>query len=151
WVEKLRIQELCSRYCHALDNQDVEGWVRCFTPDGIFAVDDWRIQGHARLRQYAEIHCRAIRCRHLTGNHVYGIAGDEARGVSTIVACVATPGGYKILNAGGYRDRLVRHDGNWLIAERHLKNDGTVENPEQKIYFADPDAAPLVGQLVKAL
>jgi SnoaL-like protein len=36
WVEKLAIQELCSRYCQPIDAQDSVGWARCFTPDGAF-------------------------------------------------------------------------------------------------------------------
>ena len=30
WIEKLAIQELCSRYCQTIDAQDSEGWARCF-------------------------------------------------------------------------------------------------------------------------
>ena len=36
WIEKLAIQELCSRYCQTIDAQDSDGWARCFLPDGVF-------------------------------------------------------------------------------------------------------------------
>lgn len=34
WFEKLTIQELCARWCHAIDSQDADGWAHCFTTGG---------------------------------------------------------------------------------------------------------------------
>jgi hypothetical protein len=39
WIEKLAIQELCSRYCQTIDAQDSEGWAQRFAPDGAFEFD----------------------------------------------------------------------------------------------------------------
>jgi len=35
-IDKLAIQELCSRYCQTIDAQDSAGWARCFMPDEAF-------------------------------------------------------------------------------------------------------------------
>lgn len=45
WIEILRIQALCARYCLTIDTQDGEGWAGCFTEDGAFEFDGWVIRG----------------------------------------------------------------------------------------------------------
>ena len=95
-IEKLAIQELCARYAHAIDNLDPEAWVECFTPDGAFQVATWVVRGHAALREYASIHVREIRCRHMTSNLLYEIDGNEAAGQVSVLATLATSGGYEI-------------------------------------------------------
>jgi len=64
WIEKLAIQELCSRYCQTIDAQDSEEWARCFVPDGSFEFDGHVVRGHQALREYAEAHTRVLRGRH---------------------------------------------------------------------------------------
>jgi hypothetical protein len=150
WEEKLAIQELCSRYCHTIDSQDSEGWAQCFTKDGIFEFDGWAIRGHDALKEYAEVHARVMRCRHLTLNHLYQIRGDEAQGRSTTVVTLATAGGYKILGQGAYEDRLTRQGGSWRIVHRRVANDHLVSDPRRPVNTADPDVAPLVRQLIEA-
>jgi uncharacterized protein (TIGR02246 family) len=150
WIEKLAIQELCARYCHTIDNQDSQGWAECFTPDGAFEFDGSVVRGHAALREYAEVHARVMRCRHMTVNHLYEVRGDEATGRATTVVTLATEGGYKILGDAGYEDRLVKRHGRWLIAHRKCQTDRLVANPEKPVNLADPDVAALVRHLVEA-
>jgi hypothetical protein len=61
WIEKLAIQELCSRYYHTIDAQDSEGWAQCFMPDGGFEFDGHVVRGHPALREYADAHTRVLR------------------------------------------------------------------------------------------
>jgi hypothetical protein len=150
WVEKLAIQELCARYCHTIDSQDSVGWSECFAPDGAFEFDGWVIRGRAALAEYAEVHARLMRCRHMTVNCLYDVQGDRATGWSTTVVSLATEGGYKILGQGAYEDHLIKLDGRWLIANRSLKTDRLVSNPQKAINLADPDVAALVRHLVDA-
>jgi uncharacterized protein (TIGR02246 family) len=150
WIEKLAIQELCARYCHTIDNQDSEGWAQCFTTDGVFEFDGWAIQGRAALAEYAEVHTRVMRCRHMTLNCLYEVHGNRATGRSTTVVTLATEGGYKILGQGGYEDQLVKEDGQWRIAYRLLRTDRLVANPQKAVNLADPDVAALVGHLLEA-
>ena len=150
WVEKLEIQELCARYCHTIDSQDSEGWAACFTAEGAFEFDGWVIRGRPALAEYAEVHARVMRCRHLTLNGLYEVRGDQATGRSTTVVTLATEGGYKILGQGAYEDRLVKEGGTWLIAHRTVRNDLLVDDPAKSINLADPDVAALVGHLIEA-
>ena len=70
WIEKLAIQELCSRYCQTIDAQDSECWARCLLPDGVFEFDGYVVHGYVALREYAEAHTRVLRGRHMTLNHL---------------------------------------------------------------------------------
>src|SRR5262245_35326877 len=130
--DRLLIQELCSRYCHTIDSQDSDGWARCFTHDGAFEFDGWVIRGHDALREYADVHTRVLRCRHMTLNHLYEVHGDEATGRATTVVTLATAGGYKIFGQGAYEDRLVRRGTSqnpWLIQHRKCYTDRLVSDP----------------------
>src|SRR5262245_34755201 len=150
WIDKLAIQELCARYCHTIDSQDSDGWADCFTADGAFEFDGWAVQGHAALREYAEVHTRFLRCRHMTLNLLYAVRGATATGTSTTVVTLATEGGYRIVGQGAYEDRLVKEGGRWRIAYRRVRTDRLVANPDQPINLADPDVAALVSHLVEA-
>jgi len=150
WIEKLAIQELFARYAHAVDNLDPEAWVQCFTPDGVFQVGTRAMRGQAALRGYAEVHVREIRCRHLMGNFLYEIHGDEATGQCSMLATLATAGGYKIFAQGRYVDRLVKQDGQWKIAHRRVELDRLASDPKTITSTADPDVAALVRALVEA-
>ena len=150
WADKLAIQELCARYCHTIDNQDSAGWADCFTDNGVFEFDGWAIRGRVALAEYAEVHTRVMRCRHLTLNCLYELRGDRAAGRSTTVVTLATEGGYKILGQGGYEDQLVKEGGQWRIAHRRVRNDRLVADPHKPVNLADPDVAALVGHLLAA-
>jgi uncharacterized protein (TIGR02246 family) len=150
WLEKLAIQELCARYCATIDAQDCAGWADCFTAEGVFEFDGWAIRGRAALREYAEVHARHVRCRHMTVNHLYEVRGDSATGTSTTVVTLATPGGYKVLGQGAYEDRLVKEGGRWRIASRRVRTDRLVADPDRAINQADPDVAALVAHLIAA-
>ena len=150
WTEKLAIQELCARYCHTIDSQDSEGWAQCFTPDGVFEFDGWAIRGRPALAEYAEVHARVMRCRHLTLNCLYEVSGDRATGHSTTVVTLATEGGYKILGQGAYEDQMVKEGGRSHIAHRRVRTYRLVADPHKPVNLADPDVAALVGHLLEA-
>lgn len=90
WIEILRIQALCARYCLTIDTQDGEGWAGCFTEDGAFEFDGWVIRGRPALREYADAHARVVRGRHLTTDLLYEVDGDVATGRSASVVTLAT-------------------------------------------------------------
>lgn len=150
WIEKMAIQELFARYAHAIDDLKPEAWVECFTPDGVFQMGRRAIRGQAALRGYADIHVQEIRCRHMMGNFLYEVDGNEATGQCSMLATLATPGGYKIFAQGRYVDRLVKHDGQWRIAHRRVETDQLASNPKGITSIADPDVATLVRPLVDA-
>ena len=148
WIDKLAIQELCSRYCQTIDAQNSEGWARCFLPDGAFEFDGHVVRGHAALREYAEAHTRVLRGRHMTLNHLYDVEGERATGRATTVASIATPSGYKIMGQGAYQDDLTKVEGEWKIRHRRVVNDHLVLDRTKPVNLADPDVAALVQQLI---
>jgi SnoaL-like protein len=93
WIDKLAIQELLARYAHAIDDLKPETWAQCFTPDGFFQLGSQALRGHAALRAYGEVHAREMRYRHLTGNFLYDVDGNEATGQASFLATLATPVG----------------------------------------------------------
>ena len=38
-IERLAIEDVFARYAHTADGYDAEGWVECYTEDGIFEVE----------------------------------------------------------------------------------------------------------------
>ncbi|MGE0821524.1 MAG: nuclear transport factor 2 family protein [Candidatus Binatia bacterium] len=150
WIEKLAIQELFARYAHAVDNLEPEAWVACFTADGVFQVGNRAMRGQAALRGYADVHVQTIRCRHMMGNFLYDVQGDEATGQCSMLATLATAGGYKIFAQGRYVDRLVKQNGQWKIAYRRVEPDRLTSDPKKITSTADPDVAALVQVLVDA-
>jgi len=150
WIEKLAIHDLLARYAHAIDDLDPEAWAQCFTPDGVFQVGSRAMRGQAALREYGKVHVREIRCRHLTGNFLYDVNGNEATGRASVLATVATPGGYKIFAQGRYVDRLVKQAGQWRIAHRRVDIDGLAADPQKVVSLADPEVAALIQPLFDA-
>lgn len=150
WIEKLAIQELFARYAHAVDNLDPDAWVRCFTTDGVFQVANRAMRGEAALRGYAEVHVKEIRCRHLMSNFLYEVQGNEATGQCSMLATLATAGGYKIFAQGRYVDRLTKQNGQWKIAHRRVETDRLAADPKKITALADPDVAALIRPLVDA-
>ncbi len=150
WMEKLAIQELFARYAHAIDDLNPEAWVECFTPDGIFQVGTRAMRGQTALRGYADVHIEEIRCRHMMTNFLYEVNGDEATGQCSMLATLATAGGYKIFAQGRYVDRLVKHEGAWRIAHRKVETDQLASNPTGITSISDSDVAALVQPLVDA-
>ena len=148
WVEKLAIQELCSRYCQTIDAQDSDGWAQCFTSDGAFEFDGHVVRGHAALCEYAETHTRVMRARHMTLNHLYEVSDNRAKGRATTVVSIATPSGYKIMGQGAYEDELLKVNGKWKISYRRVNNDYLVSDPARPVNLADPDVAEQVQKLI---
>ena len=150
WIEKLAIQELFARYAHAIDDLEPEAWVECFTPDGVFQVGTRAMRGQAALRDYADVHIQEIRCRHMMANFLYEVSGNEATGQCSMLATLATAGGYKIFAQGRYIDRLVKYNGQWRIAHRRVETDQLASKPSGITSIAEPDVALLVQPLVDA-
>ena len=86
----------------------------------------------------------------MMANFLYEVNGDEATGQCSMLATLATAGGYKIFAQGRYVDRLVKHEGEWRIAHRKVETDQLASNPTGITSIADPDVAALVQPLVDA-
>ncbi len=84
----------------------------------------------------------------MTSNLLYEIDGNEATGQVSVLATLATSGGYKIFGQGRYVDRLVKQAGQWRIAHRHVDVDPLAADPETLVMLADPEVATLTQPLI---
>jgi ketosteroid isomerase-like protein len=124
-------------YGHAIDYGDEEGWVDCFTEDGVFDVRGrlgekqlYRVAGRDALRAFVAEHTRAPELwhKHVVVNEVIDVEGDTATCASYFAVPVAQDGAPPLNYVGRYLDRLVREpDGRWRFAERvvHLELRGS--------------------------
>ena len=118
---RLAIAETLALYCRGIDRCDPEQLAAAFTPDAMIDYGDGARPiaetipglmaglGSMRLTQ------------HNISNTVIRIGAETAKAETNCVALhlIPTPGGETELVVGGrYLDRLVNHDGHWLIAER---------------------------------
>jgi ketosteroid isomerase-like protein len=151
-IEKMKILERLAVYTLTLDGKDAAGWANCFTEDGAFQQGDAVIRGRKKLRDYAQVHGRALGSRHITASPDYRIEenGLVATGRSTTVVTVATPNGYKIAMTGSYKDVLRKVGNDWLIASRHVSVEELPDRPGYSMLEADPEIARLVQPLLDA-
>ena len=151
WIEKLKINDLLSEYTLSIDRHDSEGWAKCFTEDGLIGIGDRCIRGRANLQEYANVHAR-IGSRHLTTSPLYEIAddGQSAIGTANTIVIGSTPHGFKILFSGCYTDTLKKIDGQWLVAERWVKDEVMPDRPDFFAGSADPDVAEMAQPLFEA-
>ena len=134
-LDRLEIQELVTRYNHAVDRDDVESWVACFTAEGAFEGVAGRYEGAGELRAFVTAlgsapEWAAFRpMRHWTTNFVidYDGAGDggspsgrptTARMRADHLLVRQGPEAVELLLLAVYRDRLRREHGRWLFRER---------------------------------
>ncbi len=151
WVEKQKIHELCARYTLTIDRHDIDGWVDCFTEDGVFGFGDHALKGREKIATYGRVHAR-IGSRHLNTSLVFELdaSGERARGESTTVVVFMTPEGYRVAFLGRYEDEVVKIDGEWRFARRWVVADEVPDDPTFDMLTADPALAPVVQQLLDA-
>lgn len=124
------IRQRLARYNFAIDFGDVAEWVACFTPDGAFEcsglpeghVQGGRHVGPVELAAYAEAHSRVSQgtARHWNWNLMIEGADNQATMKCYLGAQGGTGKSAVLRSIGIYRDRLVKSDGVWLFAERHV-------------------------------
>ena len=125
--DRLEIQDLYARYCHAIDAGDGEGWANCFTKDGTFVPSvgssaGRSFAGHEALAAFAANPNRRKR-RHWTSNILLVERDGFVEG--TCYALLIDVGGSQpeIAASFAYRDELVREAGTWKFrARRHHRD-----------------------------
>jgi 3-phenylpropionate/cinnamic acid dioxygenase small subunit len=114
--DHVAITQLLARYCLTLDQDDVEGWVSCFTPDASFEVYGRSWDGHDGLRKMAGAAPGGL---HLGGPPVVEMTGaDEARTQQNLLFVERTTG---ISRKSVYTDVLRRTPEGWRIARRRCR------------------------------
>ncbi|HTU28311.1 MAG TPA: nuclear transport factor 2 family protein [Solirubrobacteraceae bacterium] len=115
-------------YGHAIDRGDTQGWIDCFTEDGVFAASSERpgyppfhVEGRAALTDFHEQHTRppGLWHKHLVIEPLIDVDGEQADVTSYFVVLVEHDGRPTVRVFGRYTDHLRRDpDGRWRFAER---------------------------------
>lgn len=117
------------RYGHTIDVGDADGWVDCFTEDGIFQASSprpeyppFRVQGRPALREFIDQHTRppGLWHKHLLIEPLIDVDGDRASVRAYFVVVVEHNGRPTVRVFGHYEDDLrLEDDGRWRFADRH--------------------------------
>ena len=121
--DRLDLADLVSRYNHAIDHWDAEGWAATFTPDGaLIANGQVRAQGTEVLTEYVAVRRRnqKPRLRHWTTNLLIEGEGDRATLRLYVAAFDIADGLEAPYVMGEYQDDAVRIDGKWLFETRRM-------------------------------
>ncbi len=120
--DRLEILELAARYNFAIDHWLPEEFADTFTDDGIFRGGSAvRAQGRAGLIAYAQQRAAQGRpLRHFTSNAIIDGDGNEARLRLYLVAYDISDGIGPPYVMGTYDDRVVKVNGKWKFAQRHV-------------------------------
>ncbi|HZP29847.1 MAG TPA: nuclear transport factor 2 family protein [Acidimicrobiia bacterium] len=134
-LDERAIVQLMHRYAHAMDYGDEAAWVDVFTPDAVFDVVEsvggrriHREEGRGDLARYVAAYPKPPAFRkHVIVDPVVEVDGDEGRVEAYwILLHREQADGAPVLAAfGRSRDRVVRRDGEWRIAERYAEVEAT--------------------------
>ncbi|WP_415853286.1 nuclear transport factor 2 family protein [Sinomonas sp. G460-2] len=130
------IRQLLARYCFTLDFGDYDGFVECFTEDGVFGAPTSHdpVRGSKRLREFAVNVDTKVQghARHSSVSLVIEGDSQKARVASYgfIPMDYGTPRQWNqrdnatVGTTGIYHDEVVKVDGRWRFARRTFSYDG---------------------------
>jgi 3-phenylpropionate/cinnamic acid dioxygenase small subunit len=121
--------ELLARVAQMIDLADPDGWLDCYTADGIFRFqaspggpDVFVIEGTEALRDWFADHRARLpagRQTHLLVNPRLTHEGDVMKATSTYFTLLDSGGVVVVASSGLWLDELVRgDDGRWRLRER---------------------------------
>ncbi|MGW0815742.1 nuclear transport factor 2 family protein [Streptomyces viridiviolaceus] len=130
-TDSVEIQQFYARHMHLLDGGAADAWARTFTPDATFAAPSMTepVRGRediaagaraavARRAADAEVH------RHCVTMTTAQESGDGIEAVSYVqILATRRHGAPRLLLSCVMRDRLVRQDGELLVARRRISRD----------------------------
>ena len=141
-ADRLAIEELFARYAHTIDGYDADGWVACFTEDGIFEVESQgaavQLVGKAALHNFALAHIRLLPgTRHVMSNHVIEFDGNRAQHRCTLSGVLTRPEKVYTFVAGWYDSTVEKVSGQWRIKHRiaHVDNGATFVEGELAVHM----------------
>jgi uncharacterized protein (TIGR02246 family) len=120
--DRLAIRDLYSTYTDASSRGDREGWLACFTEDGVWHTHLFEVSGRDGLRgQWDALWANFTAVSFLGEVGMIEVTGDsaQARAYAREVILLADGKVYRL--AGRYDDELVRVNGEWLFARRNYQ------------------------------
>ena len=130
--DKVEVMNLIADYAFRLDTADLDGYVANFAPDGVFDSTGGRFEGRDAIRAYVGNLLGDRRAgTSSTLRHVMGIPFIQSGGQGEGERCraetyVMIPGGtedgqIRVQMVGTYTDDIVKVDGRWRFAVRHIR------------------------------
>jgi ketosteroid isomerase-like protein len=123
------IEQLLNRYCHKLDQGDVDAVVVLFAEDAVLIPEyegSGEHTGRDAIRAWYSNYGRSVSAaarglRHKISTAAIEIDGDEATSACYLDAdSIDVRSGKRSLVGGRYLDKLVRREGQWLIKQRRI-------------------------------
>lgn len=125
-ADRLALRELNDAFAHGLDHHDVDFFLAIFTDDVKYRNGERRLNGRAEMEPFFRARAAAGRVsRHFwSGLRLTFISETEAMGTVNYMT-FAGEGALPIESTlpfviSNVRDRYVKQDGRWLIAEREI-------------------------------
>lgn len=124
--DRLAIQELNHRYATHIDLHEIDEWVGLFTQDAVFderEFDSPLFTGHEEIRAYGHTLVETVQyaLHHMTTHVISSLTATSARGIAFAIVEAVLKDGFHARHQVIYQDRYEKIDGQWLIAERVLK------------------------------
>jgi 3-phenylpropionate/cinnamic acid dioxygenase small subunit len=126
--DEIAVGRLLTRFNFAMDMGDPKDWAACYTPDGRFRIENPEpvvVEGRDALVEFCVKTQSSYRIRHHSTNVAVSVT-DEGLYSTSYMTLVDVDNGNAIILTGVIHDRLRRHEGAWLIAERRLVPDAPV-------------------------
>ena len=141
-TDRLAIEDLFARYAHTVDGYDADGWVDCFTGDGIFELKSegsgLQFIGRQALHDFVCAHIRLLPgTRHVMTNHLTEIDGSRAQHRCTLTGMLSRPDKVYTFISGWYESTLEKVSGEWKIKHRiaHADNAANFAEGELVVHF----------------
>jgi hypothetical protein len=140
--DRARIEDLQARYLFAFDWNDADGYANTFAEDGVLNFGWGELKGRQAIKEFISsgeedrAQSRASTPagerprvgRHIISNIVVKIDGDKASGRAYWTHMTTGPTGYGTVDFfGHYEDEMVKVNGEWLFASRHVYNEAIPE------------------------
>lgn len=123
--DDLAIRALYARYNHAIHRGDADAWAACFTPEGRFSNRARVVEGREALAEYAAGWSADGRSRYWIDNLLLKSTNTGASGTCyLLLLSIGRDGSPPAVDLTGiYTDSLVKQQGEWLFAARHIARD----------------------------
>jgi 3-phenylpropionate/cinnamic acid dioxygenase small subunit len=140
--ERFEIEDLIARYAHAADGYDADGWLRCYTDDGVFEVEMGsnriRFSGALALQDFILAHIRLLPgTRHVQTNHLVDIEEVSAKHRCTLAGMLSRPEKVYTFISGWYESTLEKTSVGWRIKRRivHVDNGANFTQGELAVHI----------------
>jgi hypothetical protein len=121
--DRFAIQDLYSRYNHAIDSGDGEGWAATFTPNGMFESALGVETGRAALAAFANKLGQQYRMRHWINNLLVEETPGGATGRCYLLGYVLGGEQPAVGSVAIYHDEMEKTADGWRFAKRILHYD----------------------------